>query len=172
MSDIAQNPLWYLAYSKPRQEEIARVNLERQGFEAYLPLFKKWRKTPEGLQALLEPMFPRYVFFRPGREGLGLSGVRSTRGVTTLVCFGHEPARVGQPLLDGIRALEEARSQAQAHEVTDLRPGQTVVLMHNALRGLEGLVQSVSAKRVAVLLEILGRPTVVDLAHHQVAANP
>ena len=32
----------------------------------------------------------------------------------------------------------------------------------------EGLVQSVSAKRVAVLLEILGRPTTVQVDHHQI----
>lgn len=34
---------WYLAYTKPKQESVALVNLEQQGFEAYLPLFKKWR---------------------------------------------------------------------------------------------------------------------------------
>jgi len=36
------------------------------------------------------------------------------------------------------------------------------------LAGMEGFVQSVSSKRVAVLLEILGRPTLVQLEHHQV----
>ena len=34
---------WYLAYTKPRQEAVAHVNLEQQGFEAYLPLFKKFK---------------------------------------------------------------------------------------------------------------------------------
>jgi hypothetical protein len=28
---------WYLIHSKPRQEDTALANLERQGFEAYLP---------------------------------------------------------------------------------------------------------------------------------------
>jgi transcriptional antiterminator RfaH len=35
------------------------------------------------------------------------------------------------------------------------------------LGALEGLVQSVSSKRVAVLLEIMGRSTVVQMDHHQ-----
>ena len=39
---------WYLAYTKPRQEEIARVNLDQQGFESYLPLYKKFKKTEQG----------------------------------------------------------------------------------------------------------------------------
>ncbi len=55
--------LWYLAYTKPRQEEIARVNLEQQGFESYLPLYKKFKKTETGLVSVFEPMFPRYIFF-------------------------------------------------------------------------------------------------------------
>lgn len=43
---------WYLAYTKPRQEQIAQVNLEQQAFEAYLPLYKKFKKTEQGPVAL------------------------------------------------------------------------------------------------------------------------
>ena len=35
---------WYLAYTKPKQESVAQFNLEQQGFEVYLPLFKKFKK--------------------------------------------------------------------------------------------------------------------------------
>jgi transcriptional antiterminator RfaH len=34
---------------------------------------------------------------------------------------------------------------------------------------VDALVQSVSSKRVSVLLEILGRPVILDLDHHQVS---
>ncbi len=59
---------WYLAYTKPRQEEIARVNLEQQSFEAYLPLYKKFKKTELGPVSVFEPMFPRYIFFPAGQS--------------------------------------------------------------------------------------------------------
>ena len=52
--------------------------------------------------------------------------------------------------------------------MSNFKAGQKVKLKHVALGALEGLVQSVSSKRVAVLLEILGRPTVVQVDHHQV----
>ena len=58
---------WYLAYTKPKQESVAQFNLEQQGFEVYLPLFKKFKKTEQGPVALFEPMFPRYILFRPSR---------------------------------------------------------------------------------------------------------
>ena len=159
---------WYLAYTKPRQEEIARVNLDQQGFESYLPLYKKFKKTEQGPVSIFEPMFPRYIFFQLGKVGQSISSVRSTKGITTVVRFGFEPAVIDDDLLRRIRLLEEDRNHATLQDISQLKPGQTVRLQHTALQGVEGLVQNVSSKRVAVLLEILGRPAVVELEHHQV----
>lgn len=157
-----------MAYTKPRQEEIARINLVQQGFGAYLPLFKKFKKTEQGPVGVFEPMFPRYIFFRPGKPGQSISTVRSTKGITTLVRFGFEPAVMDEGLLERIRQLETDRNQATLLELSQLKAGQAVRLQHTALAGVEGLIQSVSSRRVEVLLEILGRPAVVQLEHHQV----
>lgn len=168
MHDETDLNRWYLAYTKPRQEEIARVNLAQQGFETYLPLYKKFKKTEQGPVSVFEPMFPRYMFFRPGRIGQSISPVRNTKGVSSLVRFGFEPAVIDEDLLRRIRQLEEDRSHATLLELSRLKTGQAVRLQHTALNGVEGLIQSVSSKRVAVLLEILGSPVVVQLEHHQV----
>jgi transcriptional antiterminator RfaH len=83
------------------------------------------------------------------------------------VRFGFEPAVMREELVEAIRALERSRENATLEELSGLRAGQKVRLRHTALSGLEGLVSQVSGKRVAVLLEILGRPTEVQLEHHQ-----
>jgi transcriptional antiterminator RfaH len=159
---------WYLAYTKPRQESIAQDNLVRQAFDAYLPLYKKFKKTEQGPVALFEPMFPRYILFRPSKPEQSISAVRSTKGIATIVRFGFEPAQLHDDLVQRIRQLEQDRNHATLQELSNLKVGQTVRLKHNALGGVEGLIQCVSSKREAVLLEILGRPTVVQLEHHQV----
>ena len=162
---------WYLAYTKPRQEQIALSNLQQQGFDAYLPLYKKFKKTEQGPVALFEPMFPRYILLRPSKPEQSISVVRSTKGIASLVRFGFEPAQIHDDLVQRIRQLEQDRNQATLQELGNLKAGQTVRLQHTALGGIEGLVQSVSSKRVAVLLEILGRPMVVELEHHQVEVS-
>ena len=162
---------WYLAYTKPKQESVALVNLEQQGFEAYLPLFKKFKKTEQGPLAQFEPMFPRYILFRPSRSEQSISAVRSTKGVTTIVRFGFEPALLHDDVVQRIRQMEQLRDQATIEELNQLKVGQKVRLKHTALGDIEGLVHKVSSKRVAVLLEILGRPTVVQVDHHQVEAS-
>ena len=159
---------WYLAYTKPRQESIAQVNLAQQAFDVYLPLYKKFKKTEQGPVALFEPMFPRYILLKPSKPEQSISAVRSTKGITTLVRFGFEPAQIHDELVQRIRQLEQDRNQATLQELSNLKAGQTVRLKHTALDGIEGLIQSVSSKRVAVLLEILGRPTVVQVEHHQI----
>ena len=163
---------WYLAYTKPKQESVALFNLEQQSFEAYLPLFKKFKKTELGPVALFEPMFPRYILFRPRRTEQSISAVRSTKGVSNLVRFGFEPALLHDDVVQRIRQMEQLRDQATIEELNQLKVGQKVRLKHTALGPIEGLVQNVSSKRVAVLLEILGRPTVVQVDHHQVEASP
>ena len=35
---------WYLVYTKPRQEQTARHQLERQGYPVYLPMTQRSRK--------------------------------------------------------------------------------------------------------------------------------
>lgn len=160
---------WYLVYTKPRQEHVAVANLQQQGFDTYLPLCKMFKRSAEAAQAVLEPMFPRYLFFRPARASQSIAAARSTRGVMSLVRFGHEPATLADDTLGCIRALEARQAQVGLAEISPFQPGQVVRLRDPALCGLEGLVKAVSSRRVAVLLELLGRPMLVQVAHHQLA---
>lgn len=176
MSVQNTDPPWYVAHTKPRQEALALDNLQRQGFEAYLPMFKVFRKPRRGAAAgdvanltAAEPMFPRYLFLRPTRPTQSLSSVRSTIGVSRLVMFGNQPAVIRQALLDEIREAERLRSEADLSRISPYQPGATVRLQDPAFSGLEALVQSVSADRVTLLLEILGRPQTVSVDFTRIA---
>lgn len=158
---------WFLAYTKPRAEQQAQVNLQQQEFEVYLPLYKKFKKTETGSVSVFEPMFPRYIFFRPTRPSQSIATVRSTKGVNNLVRFGFEPAVLQDPMVALIREVEHSRNQVSAQEASPFKAGHRVRLKHNALNNVQGLVHSVGSKRIAVLLEIMGRPTVVEVEHHQ-----
>lgn len=167
---------WYVAHTKPRQEAVALDNLLRQGFDAYLPMFKVFRKPRRGAvggnEAKLtgtEPMFPRYLFLRPARPTQSLSSVRSTTGVSRLVMFGNQPATIGQALIDEIREAERLRGQVDLSGISPYQPGTAVRLQNPAFSGMQALVQSVSTDRVTLLLEILGRPQTVHVDFTQIA---
>ncbi len=164
------NSSWYLAYTRPRLEAVARQNLQQQGFEAYLPLYKRLKKTGAGTEVIFEPMFARYVFFRPSRDFQSISPAHSTRGVAHLVRFGTEMATVRPDTLNAIRQFEQERNAADVAELSSLHPGYAVRFRDPALNGLEGLVKSVSSRRVTVLLEFMGQQQLVSVNHHQLEA--
>lgn len=187
---------WYVAHTKPRQERTAAEQLRRQDFEVYLPLFKVFREpgrrrrasattravsgpaTGAGVQpgahadpALIahEPMFPRYLFLRPTRATQSLSVVRSTVGVSRLVMFGHQPATLADDAVQAIRRAEGLRETATLADIGPYRPGMAVRLLDPALAGVQALVQAVSADRVTLLLDILGRPQTVQVEFGRIA---
>lgn len=159
--------LWFLAYTRSQLETVALQNLEQQGFETYLPFYKRLKKTSACMEAMFEPMFPRYVFFRPAHSGQSIAPVRSTRGVSRVISFGHEIATIRSETLNVIRQLEQQRNAVDVAELSSLRPGNVVRFRNPAFNGLEGLVRAVSSRRVSVLLELMGRQQLVSVDHHQ-----
>ena len=162
-------PPWYLAYTKPRQEHIAEDHLGRQGYHTYLPRYKNYAASASKTQLtggfVHEPMFPRYVFFRPGSVRQGVSAARSTRGVCSLVSFGSGPAAVPPELLHSIQTVERQRDQAELKTVSPFQPGTRVRLRGQSMKSLHALVLSVTNQRVTLLIDILGRQQMVEVEH-------
>ena len=158
---------WYLVYTKPKQESVALLNLQQQGFHAYLPLYKNFKSSPASGYLGFEAMFPRYVFFRPASASQSISSARSTRGVVSIVSFGHTPALVNDDTLQAIQQFEQQRNNADLADISPMQPGTSVRFKNSALKGIQGLVKSVSSKRVAVLLELLGQDQLVHVDHSQ-----
>lgn len=158
---------WYLAYTKPRNEQIAGTQLSRQGYAVYLPQYKALKRTSDGMVAHHSPLFPRYVFFRPGQPGQSIAPVRSTVGVSHLVRFGLTPATVSDELVGALRTFEQERESASLIDLSVLKAGRRVSVCAGPLRGLEGLVSARAGTRVTVLLDVLGRQTRVNLPEHQ-----
>lgn len=159
---------WYVAYTQPQREQLAQINLALQGFEVYLCQYKAFKKSPEGLLEVWQPMFPRYIFFRPAHAGQSISVVRSTRGIAFVLRFGVTLAMLKPEELRMLKALESAQNQADAGQSSPFQPGLKVRLKNCGLSGLEGLVHSVSSKRVTLLIELLGREKKLHLEHNQV----
>lgn len=55
---------WYAVYTQAGKERFALQNLANQGFEAYLPSYRKRRRHARRVDTVLAPLFPRYLFVR------------------------------------------------------------------------------------------------------------
>jgi transcriptional antiterminator RfaH len=152
---------WYLVHTKPRQEDIALANLERQGYECYLPQMRIERVRRRKAEVASEPMFPRYLFIRldSSDQGKSWSPIRSTLGVSQLVHFGARAAKVDNTLVDLLRQRERALpTEAMFHS------GDSVVIADGPFAGIEAIYQTADAERRAfILLEILAKPVSMQI---------
>jgi len=154
---------WFLVRSKPRQEAVALTHLVRQGYDSYLPLFASEKLVRRKATVVQEPMFARYLFVRLDTSGNGQSWspIRSTVGVSELVCFGSRPARVDAALIATLREREMAQ---QANPDALFAAGDSVRITEGAFAGLEAIYQMNDAEgRAMVLLDLLSKPVAMTI---------
>jgi transcriptional antiterminator RfaH len=154
---------WYLIYAKPHKELVAKENLERQGYEVYLPMARVRRRRLGKGATRIEPLFPRYLFIRLDTQTDNWSPIRSTMGVSNLVKFGMYPSIVPKSLIEVLceRCDEEGIQDIIPGE---FKSGESVRVMEGPMMGFEGVfLAKTSNDRVFVLLDIVGKHTRVSL---------
>lgn len=154
---------WFCIQTQPKHEHIAAAHLRRDtGLEVYLPRIRFRRSTREGPVWFTEALFPSYLFARFALD-LFLRRVHHTHSVHGIVHFGDQWPTVPSRVIEELRAVIGAD---QVHVVQEeLRPGDTAVISGGPLHNLSAVVTRVmpARERVAVLLDFLGRQTVVEL---------
>lgn len=140
---------WYLVHTKPRHEKCALENLQRQGYECYLPVLQHVVQSGEPARLSHEPLFPRYLFIRldHGESAKSWSPIRSTRGVSRLVSFGAVPARVDDKLIEALKAQESRANVSDGRTAGPCYPRLADIL--NTANG---------ERRAMALVEILATP--------------
>lgn len=161
---------WYLVFTKPNHENIATLNLQRQGFHTYLPLLQQHKRRRNVYQIITEPMFPRYLFINLNTEFIDLSKVRSTRGCVSLVRFGALPVKVPNELVEKLQLEESTRFIKNKEATPEFKPGDKIQVIDGVFANYEGIVDiKKSQQRVTLLLTIAeGYTRSVSLSIHQV----
>lgn len=147
---------WHLIHTKIRQERVALENLERQGFECFLPLILAEKLHRGTLQVVQEPLFPRYLFIRlgTGLESQSWAPIRSTVGVSRSVTFGQTPAKIEDELI----AQLQVKTDSAEVQLRHFEPGEQVMVTDGPFVGVEAIYQMADAEgRVMVLLNILSK---------------
>lgn len=140
--------LWYVLQTKTKQERLAINNLDEQGFETYLPLYKRRRRD----KWLISPLFPGYLFIKLDLRDMNWKSVNGTCGVKRIMCMDPEmPSPVPREIMEVLM---------QTEFVEDLEkvfiPGDKLKISEGMFRGHIGTCETSSHKRVTLLLNILG----------------
>lgn len=157
---------WYLIYTKPRMEKVAEENLNRQGYETYLPMVTNRRRRNNRYTNVIEAFFPRYLFICLSSKTDNWSPIRSTLGVSGLVRFGGMPAAVPQELVIVLQSNENELGHQETRS-KEIKTGDKVEIIDGPFSGYQGIYcKKKSAERVTILLDIIGKQSAITICEH------
>ena len=159
---------WYVMQSKPRKEAFLRERLRVQSIDVYLPSIRVKPVNPRARKE--QPFFPGYLFAQVDLEEIPISEFRRIPGSIGLVCYGGEPAPVGDALIREIqKQVEEITGSADSY-VDRFRPGDLVVIKDGPFATYKAMFDCrlSGQDRVRVLLELLqGQKMRLELSGRQ-----
>ena len=164
-----KNPKWLLVYTKTREEERAKKNLENQGFKTFLPIIA-YEKISQPKSISFEPMFPRYLFITINAERDNWAHIKSTRGVSHLVMFGDKFAEVPNSVVTFLKTRVDYNDIVK-QKVTrqEFQKGDKLVIKKGVLNGKKATFLSKTSKeRVRILLNLMNALIIAEVPGHDV----
>ena len=156
VADVA----WFAIWTRSRHEQVVREQIERKGFEVFLPTITRWSRWKDRKKKIDWPLFPGYCFarFQPGER---LPILKCT-GVVSIVSFDGEPVPVPDLEIDGIKRL--VTSDLQYDPCPLIREGMVVEVTHGPLKGVVGrLVRKGSHARLVLSVDLIGQAVSVEV---------
>ena len=167
---------WHVVMTNIKCEFRAKMGLAARGFPVYLPVEKRIVRHARRKEKRVFPLFRRYLFvaFDIERDEW-YEPIRSTDGVADLLCYPRLPAtrnadaqwiplRVPDAEIEALRRKETTGEFDYTNPACAFSPGEKVRVAHGALAGFNAIVHATPPnKRVELLLDLLGRKTVVKL---------
>ncbi len=160
--EIVPGVRWYAMKCKPNREKEVQRRLNDHGIEVFLPWIHVRRRRHGRPQWVLVPLFPGYLFTRLDLQVSG-KAARYVPGVKDFLKFGSHVAEVSEPIIEQLR--ERCPGGVAQIDPLRFRPGQAVRIQEGPFAGVEAIFERTlkDSERVAVLLEILGRQTKLEL---------
>jgi transcription antitermination factor NusG len=151
---------WYAIWTRSRHEQIVRDQLERKGYQAFLPTIPRWSRWKDRKKKIDWPLFPGYCFARfDSRERLP---VLKCSGVVSIVSFDGEIAVIPDFEIDGIRRVVE--SDLQFDPCPLIREGMMVEVVHGPLKGVMGrLLRKGARARLMLAVDLIGQAVSVEV---------
>jgi transcriptional antiterminator RfaH len=154
---------WFCVHAQPKHEHVAAAHLRKMdAVEVFLPRVRFRRGTRHGMVWVTEALFPGYLFAGFDWQ-TSLRRVQAASGVRGVVHFGEHWPVIPEEMIEDLR---QVIGTTEPHTISpEFSPGDAVQITDGTLRGLRAVVSRVipGRERVAVLMDLLGRQTTVEL---------
>jgi len=146
---------WFIAQIKPNSYHSAVQNLERQGFETFLPKMGITQRQKNKFLVKNVYVFPGYIFVCFDPDIIAWIKINSTYGVSKILTFNKKPSEISSDLILELKNRYEINSKPTQKE--NLQKGDAIKFYSGPFTDLIAKVESVEEKnRIWILLEVMG----------------
>ncbi len=146
---------WFIARIKPNSHKSATKNLERQGFETFLPKMEITQRQNNKFIVKNVDVFPGYMFVSFDPCIIAWTKINSTYGVSKILAFNNKPSEISSDLILELKTRYEINSNLKQKD--KLKKGDSIKFYAGPFADLIAKVESVDENnRIWVLLEAMG----------------
>lgn len=163
---------WCVAHTQPLKEATARQNLLDQGYQVYLPRFKKICRHARKVEEKLAPLFPRYIFVGLNLEADRWRSINGTRGVSHLLMSNDiTPAKVPTRIIEELKLQGSDDDIVPISSLVTFTKGDKMVIVDGAFKDQLATFEAMDDKsRVKLFLTFMGREMKISLPLYAVEA--
>ena len=152
---------WFILQFKSNSHHIAVKNLNRQGFETFLPLHNTTSRRTSRFINTSKPLFPGYMFIKFDRAEFEWHKINSTYGVSRLITFNSILKSIPTILVNHL--MKRYDSSGKLLPMQKLKKGDHVTVLKGPFANFIATVEKYEAdQRIWILMDLMGRKTKIQ----------
>jgi transcriptional antiterminator NusG len=161
---------WFAVQTRPRHEKKAAAELQKRGFNIFLPVVSEVRQWSDRRMRVELPLFSCYAFVNMVSVIEVRAAVLQAHGVLSFVGIGKQAIPIPAEEIENIRTLLARKVPFMAHPFLEI--GQRVRIRGGALDGIEGILErrGNGNQRLVISVHTIQRSLSVQVDGYQVEA--
>ena len=152
---MSSSESWIVAKTKPNQNKIALINLERQNFEFFQPKLNRISRGQNKFKEIIKPVFPGYIFIAINLEENNWQRINNTRGISSIINFGNQIPLIRSELIEELKHRFSMNNTAKLADQFEV--GTNAEIINGPFTKLIGKIDEINSnQRIWILLDVLG----------------
>ena len=152
---------WFILQFKPNSHHQATKNLNRQGFETFLPLHDTTSRKMSRFITTNQPLFPGYMFITFDRAESKWHKINNTYGVSRLVSFNANLKAIPTTFIDNLMMRYDLSGKLLP--IKKLKKGDQVKVLTGPFANFIATVETYETdQRIWILMDLMGRKTKIQ----------
>ena len=152
---------WFILQFKSNSHHLAAKNLNRQGFETFLPLHETTSRRLSRFINTSKPLFPGYMFIRFDRKKSEWHKINNTYGVSRLMTVDSILRSVPDIFVDSL--MKRYDLSGKLIPIQKLKKGDQVKVLTGPFANFIATIEEYETdQRIWILMDLMGRKTKIQ----------